>query len=134
MALTNPSKIAEHTGRSLAIANKVDVSVFDAEYLLRKWIGDAKYDEIAADTSHDYYNRAQRAESFLALAIGLPLLNMDMRENGGLVKTTGFAESQNSLMGKSELDSYAIYLFARAKQLVRKIVLKSYNVTRPEVL
>lgn len=134
MSLTTVDKIITHCGLEYPIADKVVGYVDEAEDMLRDWIGDTKYDEIEADTSHTYYTKLQKAESLLAFGNALPVLNMEIREHGGLVKSTGFAESMNSLMGKRELDAYGRNLFARAKRLVRKLLLTSGRIERPEYL
>ena len=132
MPLTDLNKITTHTGLDYKVAQKVEQYADEAEVMVRKWIGETKYNEVAADTAHTYYTKVQKAESLLAWAIALPVLNMHIREKGGLVKSTGFAESSNQIMGKWELDGYSRNLFARARQLLRKLLLASTYTERPE--
>lgn len=132
MPLTNQSKVESHNNLTYEVASKVFEFADEAEEMVRKWIGDSKYDEIAADTSHSFYSKAQKAESLLAYGLALPLLNMRVSEKGGLVKNTGFSESVNDIMSKRELDSYCRNLFARARNLLRKLLLASKIDTRPQ--
>lgn len=135
--LTTLQKVLDHNPalrNNLELAEDVFAFADEAEDMVRKWIGDSKYEEIEASTSHTYYSKVQKAESLLAFGIALPSMGMSIREKGGLVKSTGFAESTNMLMGKYEVDSYSRNLFARARQQLRKLLIKSYNIDRPEYL
>ena len=134
MPLTNLNKIESHNNLTYKVAVKVENFADEAEDMVRKWIGDTKYNEVAASESHTYYSKVQKAESLLSYGLALPVLNMKLTEEGGLIKSTGFAESSNSIMGKWEMDSYSRNLFARARQLLRKLLLASTYVDRPEHL
>lgn len=96
----------------------------EAEEVLRGWIGDAKYDDIAADTAHQYRARAVRAETLLTVMVALPDLNRRLTNEGGHVRQLGTDPlgNTNSLMGKTELDAYAANLYNRARSLVRRII------------
>ncbi len=134
MALTDQIKVLEHNGLSADLALKVFQYQDEAENLLRQWIGDSKYEEVEANTSHAYYTKVQKAESLLCYAYALPVLNMRVTEKGGVVKMIGLDQmgNANMLMGKRELDSYVRNLIARSRKLVRKLILASTNTDRPE--
>lgn len=137
MSLANASTVnSVFPQYSLDVVQRIAGYLLEAETLLREWIGDTKYDEIAANTSHAYYTKAQRAETLLAGMIALPDLNRRLTEQGGHVRNLGLDQmgNINTIMGKSELDAYCINLRSRARSLVRGLLLATTRTDRPEYL
>ena len=134
MPLADLNSIIENNSLEYAVAEKVFKKITQAENMLRKWIGDTKYDEILVDTTHTYYDELKLAESLLCFAIALPRLNMYIREKGGLVKATGFNETRNQIMGKRELNAYQREIYHEARQQIRELILPSYYEDRPTYL
>lgn len=134
MPIANINDIISASGYDYPIVEKIENYLDEAENLLRKWIGKAKYVEVSADASHDYYSKVKKAEALLAYALALPTLNLRPTERGGHVKNLGLDQMGNSnfLMGKRELDSYGRDIRARARGLVRELLIASRRVTRPE--
>lgn len=136
MALAKLQDIADNNDLTYEVASKVEKYLNRAEQQMRRWIGDEKYEDMlavetaaaykTAESNREYadteYANVVEAESLVAFALALPRLNMRLQEKGGLVKSTGFAESMNSLMGKRELDSYVRDINAQAKLLVQEII------------
>ena len=134
MPLATLNSVKEDNSLTLEVAEKAFKKITVAENLLRKWIGDTKYNEILADTTHDYYDELKLAESLLCFAIALPRLNMYIREKGGLVKSTGYKETMNTLMGRRELIAYQRGVYNEAKHLIRDLILPTYYQRRPNYL
>jgi hypothetical protein len=97
----------------------------ESEEILRHWIGDGKYEEIEANTAHEFYDLVKRAETLMCVAIALPDMNRRLTEAGGHVTSIGTDQmgNANMLMSKGQVDAYCVNLRARARRLVRKLIL-----------
>ena len=134
MPLADLNSVIENNSLEYEVGVKAFRKVSSAEALIRKWIGDTKYNEILADTSHTYYSDLKIAESLLCFALALPTLNMYIREKGGLTKSTGFNETRNQIMGKRELDAYQRGIYHEARFLIKDLILPTYYGRRPNYL
>lgn len=124
--------IIEHTGLEPDVAQKAERKLPLASQRVRKLVGDLYYEALeAAAEGGEQYERRQRvvqAECLLAYADALPELNLRLTEKGGLVRSTGYGESRQSLMSKRELDDYRLDLTAQAKALISDLILASNGV------
>lgn len=122
MALTNEEKVIEDCNFPQDIQDKLTVHLKKAELRLRELIGDAKYDELNAN-SGSQRDQAAQAESYLTAYYALPFLNLRVTKKGGFVMATGFEQSRNELMSKRELDGYRAGFFRQAMLLIKDFAL-----------
>ena len=131
MAITTAQKIQEVCSLEQRVANKVEEYITDAEFKIRELITDAKYEEIRDDSSHEYYERVQRAESVLAYYYALPFIALRHDGGGGFVTATGFNESRVNLGGNRFQAQVGARLMSRAKKMIRDLIIAKTRKTRP---
>lgn len=100
-------------------ANKLDTNIDRASIDVIALIGQSTYTTLSAlpDADADR-ERADRAESALALYYAMPFLNLRWTEIGGLVRAVGFDQGRTELMSKRELDAYRGELYKEAMTLL----------------
>lgn len=133
MALTTVVTLEQQTVYTRTVCIKMAQYIPEARQTLRRWIGTGMYDAIEANTSHEYYADAVRAEVLLVLAISKPDLNLRLTEQGGHVKNLGLDTlgNTNILMGANELMAYSTNAYHRARLAVADLLLPTVRRVRP---
>ena len=128
MALTDKNKIVAFYTLETELADRFDTYLTQASDRVLDLIGQTKYDELDAlpDTNPDR-QRADLAESALALYYALPQLNLRITKLGGIVRSTGYEDSRTEIMNKFEADRYRGKLWTDAHNLLEKWIIREVN-------
>ena len=129
MPLATSASIQLYTGLDAPAAQRAAVHALSAEVALCAELGDAAYAAACGDA--ELSPLAERAESLLAVAEALPLLNLRVTEKGGLVDAVGWDASRAEMLSQREITRLTDSLRERAMLLVRRIEAKLRTTDTP---